>query len=157
MKPASAPAELARVSREGIEPLRPSTTTFKATWFTIRLVDHDSKVRLVSATGRTRTFTPQGPRSQRGASCQLRHSREGSEEHGAGSAEYAAPIPTPCPMLPAPCSNCPRKDSNFHVPRSERGDSANWSTWAVAPRIGYDPILSARQAGVHSQYTNAAK
>lgn len=61
----------------------------------------------------------------------------------------------PYSLLPA--LKCPRKDSNFHVPRSERGDSANWSTWALAPRIGYDPILSARQAGVHSQYTNAAK
>ena len=47
MKLASAPASLAKVSREGIEPPRPATTPFRATCFTDRRVDHDSQVARV--------------------------------------------------------------------------------------------------------------
>ena len=62
------------MSREGIEPLVVHLACFVTT---VLQADVRTTTR-TSATGETRTHTPEGPRSQRGASYQLRHSRSDS-------------------------------------------------------------------------------
>jgi hypothetical protein len=55
---------------EGIEPLGIHRNFFKPS-----VLQADMRNISQSATGEVRTLTPEGPRSQRGASSQLRHSR----------------------------------------------------------------------------------
>lgn len=151
MKPASAPAELAGVSREGIEPLRPSTKPLgppglqSGLWATTRRATRKCDWKDSNLHARRPTLSTW---------CVIPNCATVAE--GARSMEYAV---RSCSVLLAPCSLLQLPTETFELSRStsERGDSANWSTWALAPRIGFDPIQPVRQTDVHSQYTSAAK